>query len=116
VLSWVITDDDATYVTELRNGALHHRTVAAPLPGTTTFALTRPALIGLITGTLDLATALTEAPSPSTATQPTCEAWSRCSPPSIPTSPSSHPEWRTHRGGALQLVFCDLSTSTASDQ
>ena len=48
VLSWVITDVGATYVTELRNGTLNHRTVDAPAPATTTFTLTRPALIGLV--------------------------------------------------------------------
>ncbi|HYO19019.1 MAG TPA: alkyl sulfatase dimerization domain-containing protein, partial [Dermatophilaceae bacterium] len=58
VLSWVVTDD-VTYVTELRNGALNHRTVGMPRPDSTTFTLTRAALIGLVTGTLDLATAIT---------------------------------------------------------
>ena len=58
VISWVITDDDVTFVTELRNGALNHRTVDAPLPGTTTFTLSRPTLIGLITATVDLAAAI----------------------------------------------------------
>ncbi|WP_407342746.1 alkyl/aryl-sulfatase [Pengzhenrongella phosphoraccumulans] len=58
-LCWVITDDGATYVTELRNGTLHNRIATTPLPDTTTFTLTRPALIGLVTGTLDLAEALT---------------------------------------------------------
>jgi alkyl sulfatase BDS1-like metallo-beta-lactamase superfamily hydrolase len=47
-------------VTELRNGALNHRTVPAPLPGTTTFTLTRPQLIGLVTGRLDPVAALTD--------------------------------------------------------
>ncbi len=59
-LSWVITDENLTYATELRNGALNHRTVAASLPGSTTFTLTRAALIGLVTGTLDLAIAISE--------------------------------------------------------
>ena len=61
VLAWVITDEHTTFVTELRNGALNHRTVAAPPPGTTTFTLNRQALIGLLTGTLNLATATTDA-------------------------------------------------------
>jgi alkyl sulfatase BDS1-like metallo-beta-lactamase superfamily hydrolase len=56
-LSWVITDD-ATYVTELRNGTFHHRRVAAPTPGTTTFTLDRAALVGLVTGALQLGDAL----------------------------------------------------------
>jgi len=58
VLSWVITDEDTTYVTELRNGVLVHRSAKAPHPGSTTFTLSRVALIGLVTGTLDLARAL----------------------------------------------------------
>ena len=47
-------------MTELRNGALNHRTVSAPLPGTTTFTLTRPQLIGLVTGSLDPVAALSD--------------------------------------------------------
>lgn len=57
VMAWRITDEGATYVAELRNGALHHRVGAAP-EGTTTFTLTRGALIGLVTGALDLQAAL----------------------------------------------------------
>ena len=60
MMSWVITDTGTTYLTELRNGVLNHRTVAAPVEGNTTFTLTRPALIGLITGNLDLPTALAD--------------------------------------------------------
>jgi alkyl sulfatase BDS1-like metallo-beta-lactamase superfamily hydrolase len=41
-------------VTELRNGALNHRVSPAPVAGSTTFTLTRPTLIGLVTGTVDL--------------------------------------------------------------
>jgi hypothetical protein len=59
-LSWVITDENATYVTDLRNGALNHHTVETALPETTTFTLTPSALIGLVTGTIDLTTATTE--------------------------------------------------------
>ena len=58
MLSWVITDEGTTYVTELRNGVLNQRVADAPPPGSTTFTLTRSALIGLVTGTLDLAAAL----------------------------------------------------------
>jgi alkyl sulfatase BDS1-like metallo-beta-lactamase superfamily hydrolase len=61
MISWVITDTGTTYLTELRNGVLNHRTVAVPVEGSTTFTLTRPALIGLITGKLDLPTALADA-------------------------------------------------------
>jgi alkyl sulfatase BDS1-like metallo-beta-lactamase superfamily hydrolase len=55
-LSWVVTDEGATYVTELRNGVLNHRRADAPAPGTH-LTLSRPALIGLVTGTLDAAQA-----------------------------------------------------------
>jgi alkyl sulfatase BDS1-like metallo-beta-lactamase superfamily hydrolase len=58
VLSWVITDTATTHVTELRNGVLNHRTVAAPTPGSTTLTLSRPTLIELVTGGLDLEAAL----------------------------------------------------------
>jgi len=57
-ISWVITDTGTTHLTELRNGTLNHRTLATPVPGTTTFTLTRPVLIGLITGSIDLVEAL----------------------------------------------------------
>jgi alkyl sulfatase BDS1-like metallo-beta-lactamase superfamily hydrolase len=58
VIGWRITDDEASYVLELRNGVLHHRTVDELPSGVPTFTLTRRALIGLVTGQLDLAAAL----------------------------------------------------------
>ncbi|MGN8247349.1 alkyl/aryl-sulfatase [Cellulomonas soli] len=58
-LCWIVTGDD-TYLTELRNGALHHLTVPAPTPGVTTFRLTRPVLIDLMTGAVTLADALAD--------------------------------------------------------
>ncbi len=58
LIAWRILDEDTTYVTELRNGALHHRTVGAAPGAVTTFTLTRRSLIGLVTGTLDIASAL----------------------------------------------------------
>ena len=58
VLSWVILDEDTTYVTELRNGVLNHRAVAAPRPGTTTFRLTRLDLIKLVLGMQELPAAI----------------------------------------------------------
>ena len=57
-IAWVITDEGTTYLVELRNGALHHRTVDAVPAGVTTFTLERRTLIGLVTGMLDLAAAL----------------------------------------------------------
>ena len=59
-ISWGITDDGTTFVTELRNGALNHRTVPAPPTETTTFTLTRPTLIRLLSGMLDLEGAVTD--------------------------------------------------------
>jgi alkyl sulfatase BDS1-like metallo-beta-lactamase superfamily hydrolase len=59
-IGWVFTDEDSTYVTELRNGALNHRTVGTAPPGSTTFRLTRTGLIGLVTGSLDLQAALAD--------------------------------------------------------
>lgn len=59
VLSWVITDD-TTYVTELRNGALNHRTVSALEPDRTTLRLSTSVLAGLVTGTVDLAAAVAD--------------------------------------------------------
>lgn len=60
VLSWIITDEGTTHVIELRNGTLNQRVQAAPYPGSTTFSLTRPTLISLVTGSLDLTTALSD--------------------------------------------------------
>jgi alkyl sulfatase BDS1-like metallo-beta-lactamase superfamily hydrolase len=58
VTAWTITDEDTTYVTELRNGVLHHRTVAEAPSDVTRFTLTRRALIGVVTGQIDLAAAV----------------------------------------------------------
>ncbi len=60
VIAWRITDEDRTYLTELRNGALHHHTVTSVPDGATTFTLDRRALIGLVTMQLDLVAALTD--------------------------------------------------------
>ena len=60
VLSWVVTDEGTTHVVEVRNGTLNQRVTDAPAPRTTTFTLTRPSLIGLVTGTVDLAAALAD--------------------------------------------------------
>jgi len=59
-IAWHVTDEDAIYLTELRNGALHHRTVSAAPDGVTTFRLTRLALIGAVTGSIDLLAALAD--------------------------------------------------------
>lgn len=59
VLSWVLTDLDAVYITELRNGTLIQRRAPAPAAKSTTFTLTRPVLIGLVTGQIDLNHAIT---------------------------------------------------------
>lgn len=58
VISWVVTDDNTTWVLELRNGTLHHRVVDAPAPGSTTLTMARPTVIGLVTGIVDLNTAV----------------------------------------------------------
>jgi alkyl sulfatase BDS1-like metallo-beta-lactamase superfamily hydrolase len=60
VLSWVITDEGTTHIVELRNGTLNQREASAPAAGSTTFTLTRVALIGLVTGALDLQAALAD--------------------------------------------------------
>lgn len=60
LLSWVIIDEHATFITELRNGALNHRTVAEPAPGSTVFTLDRATLIGLVTTTLALEAAVAD--------------------------------------------------------
>ncbi len=58
VTAWTITDEDTTYVTELRNGVLHHRTVDEPPADTTRFTLSRRTLIGLVIGELEMADAV----------------------------------------------------------
>jgi alkyl sulfatase BDS1-like metallo-beta-lactamase superfamily hydrolase len=58
VLSWVFTDLGRTYVAELRNGTLNHRWTDGPAAGGTTFHLDRMTLIGIVTGTVDLAAAI----------------------------------------------------------
>lgn len=60
VTAWTITDEDTTYVVELRNGVLHHRTVAEAPSDVTRFTLSRRALIGVVTGQVDLATAIAD--------------------------------------------------------
>jgi alkyl sulfatase BDS1-like metallo-beta-lactamase superfamily hydrolase len=59
-ISWHITDEDATYMTELRNGVLNHHPVDETVPDTTTFRLSRPTLIGIVTGMVDLPSAMTD--------------------------------------------------------
>jgi alkyl sulfatase BDS1-like metallo-beta-lactamase superfamily hydrolase len=58
VTAWTITDEDTTYVAELRNGVLHHRIVDEPPADATRFTLTRRSLIGLVIGELDLTAAI----------------------------------------------------------
>jgi alkyl sulfatase BDS1-like metallo-beta-lactamase superfamily hydrolase len=49
---------DATYLAELRNGALTHRVVDAPVPDEPAFVLTKAQLIGLLGGAIDLPSAI----------------------------------------------------------
>jgi alkyl sulfatase BDS1-like metallo-beta-lactamase superfamily hydrolase len=60
VISWNVTDEDRTYVTELRNGTLNFRVADAPVAGSATMTLTRVNLIWLILGRLDVAQAITD--------------------------------------------------------
>ena len=60
IIAWNITDEDTTYLTELRNGVLHHRVVEATPDGTTAFSLDRRTLIGAVTGQIDVAAALAD--------------------------------------------------------
>jgi alkyl sulfatase BDS1-like metallo-beta-lactamase superfamily hydrolase len=59
-VAWRVTDEDTTFLVELRHGALHHRTVTHVPDGVTRFTLTRSDLVGLVTGSLDLAAAISE--------------------------------------------------------
>ena len=58
LIAWNVSDEGTTYLVELRNGALHQRTAAEAPEGVTAFTLTRHALIGLVTGELDLVASL----------------------------------------------------------
>lgn len=58
VISWVFTDEGTTYVTELRNGVMHHRQVEAPLPDTPTFRLARATFVRVLLQLLPLEDAL----------------------------------------------------------
>ena len=60
LIAWNITDEGTTYVTQLRNGVMHHHVVPAAPSAATTFSLSRHSLIGLITGTLELPAALAD--------------------------------------------------------
>jgi alkyl sulfatase BDS1-like metallo-beta-lactamase superfamily hydrolase len=60
VISWVVTDIDEVHVTVLRHGVLTRRRASAPVPGGTTFTLTRRVLIGALTGAVDVAHAIAD--------------------------------------------------------
>lgn len=57
-MAWHVGDEGATHLCELRNGALNHRRVERVPDDVTVFTLARRALIGLVTGSLDLQAAL----------------------------------------------------------
>lgn len=59
-IAWRITDESIVHLVELRHGALHHRDVAEAPEGVTTFSLDHAALVGLLTGALDAATAFAD--------------------------------------------------------
>jgi alkyl sulfatase BDS1-like metallo-beta-lactamase superfamily hydrolase len=54
LIAWRITDEDATYLLELRHGALNHRSVTRLPADVTTVSLGRVELIQVVTGMLDL--------------------------------------------------------------
>ncbi len=60
LLAFVLTDEGLTHLAELRNGVLNHHVVASVPDGATTLTLTRPALIAIVTGALDLRAAITD--------------------------------------------------------
>ncbi len=59
-ICWEITDTGSTYLTELRHGALNHRSVSAPPAGCSVITMTRPTLIGLMTRAIALDAALAD--------------------------------------------------------
>ena len=56
-LAFEIEDEGTTYLAELRNGAFNHKLVRRVPSDVVTFTLARSTLIGLVTGTVDLAAA-----------------------------------------------------------
>ena len=60
LISFEITDEQAYYNAELRNGAFIHQRADSPLPGATVLRLSRPTLISLLTQQLDLEAALAD--------------------------------------------------------
>ncbi|MCZ7588999.1 MAG: MBL fold metallo-hydrolase [Gaiella sp.] len=59
-IAWLIADEHATHLAELRNGVLSHRIVETAPREVTAFTLPRLALIELVTGTLELSKALAD--------------------------------------------------------
>jgi alkyl sulfatase BDS1-like metallo-beta-lactamase superfamily hydrolase len=59
-IAWHITDEDATHLVELRNGALNHRSVTVVPDDVVRITITRPLLIRLVTNRLDLAEAMAD--------------------------------------------------------
>jgi alkyl sulfatase BDS1-like metallo-beta-lactamase superfamily hydrolase len=59
-ITFQLTDLDAFHVIELRNGTLVQRRAGSPAEGSTTFAMTRPVLGGLLGGMLDLSEAIAD--------------------------------------------------------
>ena len=60
VSAWRVTDEDTTYVLELRNGALHHRVVDTVPEGVVTFTLARTVLIGMVLRIIDVPSAIAD--------------------------------------------------------
>ena len=87
VISWVITDTDATYVTELRNGVLIHRSCRSRLPGRRRSGPPAATLIGLVTGIEQLAAARRRFGASTATLRSSAVSWV-CSRPSTPTSRS----------------------------
>ncbi|HUO48940.1 MAG TPA: alkyl sulfatase dimerization domain-containing protein [Acidimicrobiales bacterium] len=57
-IAFEIRDEGTTYLAELRNGALHHKTVSDVPAGVTTFSLAGSTLVRVVTGQLELGAAL----------------------------------------------------------
>ena len=59
-LAFDLTDSEATHSVELRNGVLSHHTVPAAPAGVTTLTLSKPTLLGLVIGIIDLEEAIAD--------------------------------------------------------